>query len=115
MYDDGFLLGDIPLGQGFVDLKKIVKILRTEKPQVHFSLELITRDPLKVPVFNDTYWRTLPDVPATDLVRTLNTVRAGTTDNLQYISRMSAEQQLAREDANVRMSLDYARDVLGLS
>ncbi|MDP6557467.1 MAG: sugar phosphate isomerase/epimerase family protein [Pirellulaceae bacterium] len=115
MYDDGFLLGDIPLGQGFVDLKKIVEILRTEKPQVHFSLELITRDPLKVPVFNDTYWRTLPDVPATDLVRTLNTVRAGTTDNLQYISRMSAEQQLAREDANVRMSLDYARDVLGLS
>ena len=114
LYDDGFLLGDIPLGQGFVDLKKIVKILRTEKPQVHFSLELITRDPLKVPVLNDTYWRTFPDLPARDLARTLHTVRVGATDNLQYISRMSFEQQLAREDANVRQSLDYARDVLGL-
>ena len=32
----------------------------------------------------------------------------------QYISRLTAEQQLAREDANVRASLDYARDVLGI-
>jgi len=114
MYDDGFLLGDIPLGQGFIDLKKIVEILRAEKPQIHFSLELITRNPLKVPVLNDTYWRTFPDQPGRDLARTLHTVRVGATGNLQYISRMSPEQQLAREDTNVRQSLDYARDVLGL-
>ncbi len=114
MVDEGFLLGDIPLGQGFIDLKKIVEILKAAKPQVHFSLELITRDPLKVPVLNDTYWRTFPDLPARDLARTLNTVRAGATDNLQTISRMTAEQQVTQEDANVRQSLDYARDVLGL-
>ena len=114
MVDDGFLLGDIPLGQGFIDLKKIVKILQAAKPQIHFSLELITRDPLKIPVLKDSYWRTFPDLPARDLARTLNTVRAGATDNLQYISRMTAEQQVTREDANVRQSLDYARDVLRL-
>jgi sugar phosphate isomerase/epimerase len=114
LVDDGFLLGDIPLGQGFIDLKKIVEILKKAKPRVHFSLELITRDPLKVPVLNDAYWRTFPDLPARDLARTLQTVRAGATDNLQYISRLTAEQQVTREDANVRQSLDYARDVLGL-
>jgi sugar phosphate isomerase/epimerase len=114
LFDEGFLLGDIPLGQGFIDLKKIVEILKAAKPSVHFSLELITRDPLKVPVLKNTYWRTFPDLPGRDLVRTLKTVRDGATDNLQYISRMTAEQQVAREDANVRQSLDYARDVLGL-
>ncbi len=114
MYDDGFLLADIPLGQGFIDLKQIIEILRTEKPHVHFSLELITRDPLEVPVLSDKYWATFPQLPASDLARTLKSVREGTTDNLQYVSRMTPEQQLAQEDANVRASLDYARDVLNL-
>ncbi|MEO8497784.1 MAG: sugar phosphate isomerase/epimerase family protein, partial [Planctomycetota bacterium] len=114
MYDDGFLLADIPLGQGFIDLKKIVAILKAKKPYINFSLELITRDPLKVPVLNESYWATLSDVPAKELARALRTVRDGTTDNLQYISRMTSAQQLEREDANVRESIDYARNVLGL-
>ncbi|MDA1049475.1 MAG: TIM barrel protein [Planctomycetota bacterium] len=114
MYDDGFLLADIPLGQGFIDLKQIVEILQTAKPHVRFSLELITRDPLKVPVLSDKYWTTFPDLPASDLASTLKTVRDGTTDNLQYVSRLAPEQQLAQEDANIRESLDYARDELGL-
>lgn len=114
MYDDGFLLADIPLGQGFIDLKKVVAIIKAKKPHVNFSLELITRDPLKVPVLNDSYWPTFSELPGTELARTLRTVRDGATDNLQYISRMTAEQQLEREDANVRESLDYARDELHL-
>ncbi|MBC8354643.1 MAG: TIM barrel protein [Planctomycetes bacterium] len=113
-YEDGFLLADIPLGQGFIDLTKIVELLKAEKPHVHFSLELITRDPLKVPVLTGRYWRTLHDLPAEDLARTLTTVRDGATDNLQYISRLGPAEQLAQEDANVRASLDYARDVLRL-
>lgn len=111
---DGFLLADIPLGQGFIDLKKVVAIIKSKVPQVRFSLELITRDPLKVPVLNDKYWATFPDLPASELARTLKTVRDGATDNLQYITRMSPREQLEREDANVRQSLDYARDVLKL-
>ena len=112
MYDDGFLLADIPLGQGCIDLKTIVGILKAEKPQVRFSLELITRDPLKVPVLSESYWKTFPDLPARELARALKFVQARTTDNLQYISRLDPAEQIAREDANVRASLDYARDVL---
>lgn len=114
LYDDGFLLGDIPLGQGFLDLTKMVEILRRAKPDIRFSLELITRDPLRVPVLSEKYWATFPDVPASDLARTLRSVRDGATNNLQYISKMPPAEQLAREGANVRESLDYARDTLGI-
>ncbi len=112
MYDDGFLLADIPLGQGFIDLKKIVEILRAKKPDVRFSLELITRDPLEVPILKDSYWRTFPDLPAQDLASTLRTVRDHSNSALQYPSRLSSAQQIALEDSNVRASLDYARDAL---
>ena len=113
-YDEGFLLADIPLGQGCIDLKKIVAIIKSKKPHVHFSLELITRDPLEVPVLEDKYWATFPDLPASDLAKMLKMVRDGAADNLTTISRMTLDQQLAHEDANVRISLDYARDVLGI-
>lgn len=114
LYDEGFLLADIPLGQGGLDLKTMVAILKQAKPGIRFNLELITRDPLKVTCLTEQYWKTFPTLPARDLARTLRYVRANSSDNLQYISRMSPDEQLAREDANVRESLDYARDELGL-
>lgn len=113
-YADGFLLGDIPLGQGCFDLKKMVSILRAAKPNVNFSLELITRDPLKVPTHTEEYWATFPDLPAERLAKTLRLVRDRSSDNLQYVSRMNDVEQLAREDANVRESLEYAAKELGL-
>jgi sugar phosphate isomerase/epimerase len=112
--DEGFLLGDIPLGQGFLELGKIVATLKQRKPDVRFSLELITRDPLKVPCLTDAYWVTFPDVPARDLVAMLGRVRRHAAAELQQVTRLTVEQQVALEDANVRASLDYARDVLGL-
>jgi sugar phosphate isomerase/epimerase len=114
LYDDGFLLGDIPLGQGLLDLKKMVEILRRQKPDIRFSLELITRDPLKVPCLTDKYWATFPNVPGSDLARTLRMVRDGATNNLQQVSSLPPDQQVALEDANVRASLNYAREHLGL-
>ena len=113
-YEDGFLLADIPLGQGCFDLKKMVEIIRAEKPNVHFSLELITRDPLKVPTHTEKYWATFPDLPAKDLARTLRLVQDRSSDDLQYISRMNDQQQMAREDANVLESLAFARKELEL-
>ena len=56
---DGFLLGDIPLGQGSFDLKQMVEVIRNAKPNVRFALELITRDPLKVPCLTDQYFATM--------------------------------------------------------
>ena len=48
------------------------------QPDVRFNLETLMRDPLKVPVLTEKYWATFPDVPGSDLARTLRVVRAKT-------------------------------------
>ena len=54
----------------------MIAVLRKANPAVRFSLETITRDPLRVPCLGGKYWLTLGDVPRGDLERTLSTVRA---------------------------------------
>jgi sugar phosphate isomerase/epimerase len=71
-YDDGFLLSEVRLGEGFLDLKKIISLLR---PGTHLNLEMITRDPLKIPCLTDRYWATFPNVKADQLARALNLVQ----------------------------------------
>ncbi len=111
---DGFLFGDIPLGQGFVDLKRIVEILRQANPRLHFTLELLTRDPLRVPCLEPKYWATFPNLPAEQLARTLRTVREHEHPQLQYPSKLALADQVALEEANVRQSIQYAKNELGL-
>lgn len=111
---EGFLLGDIPLGQGCLPLAEIVTVIRNHKPQMRFCLELITRDPLLVPVLEDSYWRTFPDVPAEQLARTLRIVRDHPADNLQYVSKLSLAEQQRLEESNVQQSLEFARKQLDL-
>lgn len=113
--NDGFLFGDIPLGQGFIDLKQIVVILKSARPTLNFTLELLTRDPLRVPCLTPDYWRTFPDLPAVDLAKTLRTVRENEAGALQYPSELSPDQQLALESSNVVESIRYARNELGLA
>ncbi|QDU92414.1 sugar phosphate isomerase/epimerase family protein [Lignipirellula cremea] len=113
-YADGFLLGDIPLGQGCFDLKKMVEILRKAQLQIRFTLELITRDALRVPCLTEKYWATMPQVAGKELARTLRTVRENPAAKLQLVSSLPLEQQQALEEQNVRASLDFARDTLKL-
>ena len=113
-YEDGFLLADIPLGQGFLDLKQMVAILRDKRPQLNFSLELITRDPLKVPCLVEDYWVTFGKVPGYELARTLRTVRSHAAVDLPYVGGLSMEAQAAMESENVKKSLAYAAAELGL-
>lgn len=113
-YPDGFLFADISLGRGMFDLKKMVATLRAAKPKVRFSLELITRDPLKVPCLTDAYWATFDNVPARDLARTLRTVRQRSAKSLPTVSTLPLNQQVAAEAANVETSIAYAAEVLHL-
>ena len=62
-YRDGFLLAEVPLGTGFLDLPRVVRVLREARPEIRFNLEMITRDPLKVPCLTDRYWATFADLP----------------------------------------------------
>jgi len=112
-YNEGFLLGDIPLGAGCFNLEQMVAMLRKAKPKLRFVLEMITRDPLRVPCLSERYWATVPTVPGSDLARTLRIVRKNPAETLQQVSMLSLEQQVALEDANVRASLNHARAELG--
>lgn len=114
-YEDGFLLAEVPLGAGFLDLKKIVTTLAHAKPDVRFVLEMITRDPLKVPCLTPKYWATLADLPGRHLAETLTLVRKHRAAKpLPRVSGLSREQQIAAEEENVRRCLAFARAGLKL-
>ena len=114
-YEEGFLLSEVPLGDGFLDLKAMVSTLRRAAPKARFSLEMITRDPLKIPCLTEKYWAAMGSVPGRDLARTLALVRAkAPKEPLPGVAGLSPQQRLKLEDDNVRQCLAYAQGRLGL-
>jgi 3-oxoisoapionate decarboxylase len=118
-YPDGFLLSEVVLGDGFLDLKTMVRKLREKDPNMALDLETITRDPLKIPVFTDKYWVTFDDsyspLPGRDLARTLELVQKNPPKKpLPKTSGLSPAEQLKNEDENNLASVLYARQNLGL-
>jgi sugar phosphate isomerase/epimerase len=114
-YEDGFLLSEVPLGEGILDLPRVVAILRRARPEIRFNLEMITRDPLRVPCLTPKYWATSEDVPGKALARTLALVRRHKPARpLPRISGLSTKEQRALEEKNVRLCLSHAHEHLGL-
>jgi sugar phosphate isomerase/epimerase len=112
-YREGFLLAEVPLGTGFLDIPRIVRALRTARPEIRLNLEMITRDPLKVPCLTDGYWVTLAELPGRQLARMLTLVRDHVpTRPLPRISSLTRKAQLDAEEDNVRRSLAFAREHL---
>jgi sugar phosphate isomerase/epimerase len=109
---DGFLLSEVPLGRGLLDLKGIVAAVRRANPKARFNLEMITRDPLSIPCLGDKYWATLDKVPGRDLARMLAWVRSGAKkEPLPRITKLPVEEQVKAEDRHVRESFEYAAKV----
>jgi sugar phosphate isomerase/epimerase len=109
-YADGFLLSEVPLGTGFLDLAKIVETLRRAQPRIRLNLEMITRDPLQVPCLTRKYWATLEHVPGRRLAEMIALVRANAAKKpLPRISSLSKDEAMQREEENVRQSLEHAR------
>ncbi len=114
-YEGGFLLSEVPLGEGFLDLSKMVAALRRAAPKIRFTLEMITRDPLQVPCLSAKYWATMEDVPASRFAHALARIRAQAAKKpLPRVAGLSLPEKLQAEDRNVRKSLAYARQHLGL-
>jgi hypothetical protein len=108
-YADGFLLAEVPIGAGFLDLPKIVATVRKANPKARLNLEMITRDPLKIPVLTPKYWATLDAVPARRLAEVLALVRAKAGKQpLPKLTGLVRDEQVKREDDNVRTSLRQA-------
>jgi len=114
-YDKGFLMSEVPLGEGMLDLKRIISTVRRAKPNVYFSLEMITRDPLEVPCLTDKYWATFEGRSGVQLARALSMARANKPrKRLPHVTGLTPEERLKLEFELVDRSITYAREQLGL-
>jgi hypothetical protein len=114
-YEDGFLLSEVPLGRGFLDLPRLIGALRKARPEVRLNLEMITRDPLRVPCLTKKYWATLGQVSGSVLAEALARVRRHKPAHpLPIVSTLDQRGQLDAEAANVTASLAYAKESLRL-
>jgi 3-oxoisoapionate decarboxylase len=111
----GFEMSEVPLGEGLLPLGRMVDAVRQARPETHFSLEMITRDPLPVPYLEDGYWATCGPRDAGRLQSFRASVLArASTEPLPHVAGLTPEAMLAAEDANVRACVAYAREELGL-
>lgn len=117
-YNEGLLLSEVPFGDGHVDLLKVVTMLQKKDPNMLFQLEMITRDPLEVPIFTEQYWRVFDEkspVPARDLAMLVDWVRRHPPKKpLPRTSGLSPKDELALEDEYNQRCIDYARARLPL-
>lgn len=115
-YDHGFLLSEVPLGEGVLDLKEMFAICRKHRADVNFNLEMITRDPLKIPCLTDEFWETFAGVEPRELARMLRLVRHRSfKTSLPEVSHLGTEERLSAEEQNIIASLQYSKSSLGMS
>ncbi|TAE32589.1 MAG: twin-arginine translocation signal domain-containing protein [Cytophagales bacterium] len=107
-YADGFLLSEVPLGQGVLNLPDLFATCRKANPTVTFNLEMITRDPLEIPCLKPDYWSTMGTVPGSDLANILRYLdRKGQPNPLPRMAGLNPEQKLAIEEQNILTCLAY--------
>ncbi|GIU75595.1 MAG: hypothetical protein KatS3mg004_2682 [Bryobacteraceae bacterium] len=115
-YADGFLLSEVPLGKGIVDLRRAIAILRARRPSVRFTMDTLVRDPLKIPCLTEPYWVTFEQPDARRLARILRLVRAHPPrEPLPRVTGLSREEALALEDRILDECRRYAALELGLA
>ena len=113
-YSDGFLLSEVVLGQGFLDLPRMISRICEARPSTRFSLEMITRDPLRVPCLTDKYWTPFPNRNGVFLARTMQLVQKyKSATPLPRMSELTQAGQLRAEEENVGESIQYAKAKLG--
>ena len=114
-YEKGFLLSEVPLGQGIVDLPAAVALCKKLNPSITFNLEMITRDPLKIPCLDSAYYETMGDISSSALAKTLAMVRERKFEGkLPQTSQLTGEQALAYEEKNIVDCIQYSKSKLGL-
>ncbi len=112
-YEDGFLLAEVPFGTGCLDMAEVVETIRSARPEVRFTLEMITRDPLKIPCLREHYWTTMGRVPGADLAASLSTVQSHGRP-LPLIDQLDEKERFKIEENNNRACLEYAKAKLEL-
>jgi 3-oxoisoapionate decarboxylase len=112
----------VPLGQGNVDLRRILDILAEQAPAAPVDLEIITAlEPREIPYYDPAsdYWRMYPGMLAQDLVRFIALAQKGQPAPLPQLLASSAQEGLAeslraQQREHFEASVRYAREELGL-
>jgi sugar phosphate isomerase/epimerase len=118
-YEDGFLLSEVLLGDGIIDLKGWMDALRKKNRNMPIYLEMITRDPLKVPVYTESYWRSFTDPSSTisgqELAKVLRMVKTKSSKKpLPTMAGLSPEAQIKLEDDLNNQCIQWGRKNLAL-
>ncbi len=113
-YQDGFLFSDAPLGEGILDLKEMVRILREKDPKMPFYLDMTTSDPVKVPVSTEKYRaafsNTYSPLPENDVANMLEMVRKNPPKKpLPQVAALSPAEAVKLEDERNLKCVDWAR------
>ena len=112
-YADGFLLSEVLFEDGFMDIPAMWAVLKKANPAIKPVHELITRDPLKVPVLTDKYWLTWPDRGGKFLADTIRLVNANQSKKpLPMISTLPPDAQAQAEESNNKACFSWARTAL---
>ncbi|MBO0857650.1 MAG: TIM barrel protein [Chloracidobacterium sp.] len=110
-YQDGFLLSEVPLGAGVLDLPRIVATIQKANPKTKFSLEMITRDPLKVPCMTPQYWEVFPDRNGKYLARIFKLVQQKhASAPLPTVDQLPREERAKVEEENVKACFRYLEE-----
>ena len=109
--DDGFLLSEVRLGTGMLDLAGIVAQLTAVNPSIALHLEMATRDPLRVPCRPAAYFATFPERKATHLEAAIQRVSANPPKGeVPSVAGKPIDTVLAEEEANNRHGLGWMRE-----
>ncbi|MFN0104388.1 MAG: sugar phosphate isomerase/epimerase family protein [Bryobacteraceae bacterium] len=112
-YSDGILLSEVPFGEGHLDLAGIVHRFQKKDAKMLFQLEMLTRDPLKVPIFTEQYWKVYDEkspAPSRDLAMLVGWIRNHPPKKpLPRTSGLTPAEVLALEDRLNQQCIDYAR------
>lgn len=115
-YEDGFLLSEVNLGEGFMDIPEMISTIRKYNPDIRFNLEMITRDPLKIPCLTKAYWTTFSEISAPELAHFLHQIKCKKEKQpLPVVSNLPLDEQLQLEIENNRTSLLYAKKAYGFN
>lgn len=109
-YDGGFLLSEVPLGTGALDLPRIIATLRKANPALVLNLEMATRDPLRIPCLTDGYFATFPERKAAHLDATMAWVKSHPpAQPPPSVSGKPVAKILAEEEMNNVVSLRWMK------
>jgi sugar phosphate isomerase/epimerase len=127
---DGAMAQWVPVGQGCVDLGRIVQVLAERAPHAPINLEIITGSASgsrHIPYLDpeSDYWKLYPNMLARDFARFIALAQSGSPEPLNQVTPPRGtrglpqgelgEQLKAQQLRHFEESVTYCREVLGFS